>query len=104
MGREVAVKLRGFHSFCQWMPINEVPFTKDHLGVQIFAKSVMGARELTLSFPFMEQENLYETQPGGYISHLVGHEGPGSIMSYAKSKGWANGLLIEGKLYRVRFA
>ncbi|CAP68693.1 uncharacterized protein PODANS_7_6640 [Podospora anserina S mat+] len=71
---------------------DEVPFTKDHLGVQIFAKPVMDTREITLSFPFMEQENLYETQPGGYISHLIGHEGPGSIMSYVKSKGWANGL------------
>ncbi|KAK4204491.1 UCH-domain-containing protein [Triangularia verruculosa] len=71
---------------------DEVPYTKDHLGVQIFAKPVMDTRELTLSFPFMEQENLYETQPGGYISHLIGHEGPGSIMSYVKSKGWANGL------------
>ncbi|KAJ4265772.1 metalloprotease [Fusarium oxysporum] len=27
-----------------------------------------------------------------YISHLIGHEGPGSIMSYIRSKGWANGL------------
>ncbi|VBB75920.1 Putative zinc protease [Podospora comata] len=74
------------------MPINEVPFTKDHLGVQIFAKPAMGTRELTLILPFMEQENFYETQPGGYISHLFGHEGPGSIMSYVKSKGWANAL------------
>ncbi|KAK4190445.1 UCH-domain-containing protein [Podospora australis] len=71
---------------------DEVPFTKDHLGVQIFAKPVMDTRELTLSFPFMEQENLYMTQPSRYISHLIGHEGPGSIMSYIKSKGWANSL------------
>lgn len=27
-----------------------------------------------------------------YISHLLGHEGEGSILSYLKNKGWANEL------------
>lgn len=70
----------------------EVPFTKDQLGTQIFAKPVMDTRDLTLTFPFIEQDHLYDSQPSRYISHLIGHEGPGSIMSYIKSKGWANGL------------
>ncbi|KAH6624653.1 Metalloenzyme, LuxS/M16 peptidase-like protein [Chaetomium sp. MPI-SDFR-AT-0129] len=78
------------------LPLNrwedEVPFTKDQLGVQIFAKPVMDTRDLTLTFPFIEQELLYDSQPSRYISHLIGHEGPGSVMSYIKSKGWANGL------------
>ncbi|KAK4230885.1 UCH-domain-containing protein [Podospora fimiseda] len=71
---------------------NEVPYDSTRLGVQIFAKPVMDTRELTLSFPFNEQEKLYESQPSRYLSHLIGHEGPGSIMSYIKSKGWANAL------------
>ncbi|KAL2263080.1 hypothetical protein VTK26DRAFT_8305 [Humicola hyalothermophila] len=71
---------------------NEVPFTDEQLGTLTFAKPVMNIRELTLTFPFIEQEHLYNTQPGRYISHLIGHEGPGSIMSYIKSKGWANSL------------
>jgi insulysin len=71
---------------------DEVPLTKDQLGTQIFAKPVMDTRELTLTFPFIEQDHLYDSQPSRYISHLIGHEGPGSIMSYIKSKGWANGL------------
>ncbi|KAK3902491.1 Metalloenzyme, LuxS/M16 peptidase-like protein [Staphylotrichum tortipilum] len=71
---------------------NEVPFTEAELGTQIFAKPVMDTRELTITFPFIEQDHLYDSQPSRYISHLIGHEGPGSIMSYIKSKGWANGL------------
>ncbi|KAL1844376.1 hypothetical protein VTJ49DRAFT_55 [Mycothermus thermophilus] len=71
---------------------DEQPFPKDQLGTQVFAKPVMDTRELTLTFPFIEQDHLYESQPSRYISHLIGHEGPGSIMSYIKSKGWANGL------------
>lgn len=27
-----------------------------------------------------------------YLSHLVGHEGSGSLLSLLKAKGWANGL------------
>ncbi|KAH7329236.1 Metalloenzyme, LuxS/M16 peptidase-like protein [Stachybotrys elegans] len=71
---------------------DEVPFREGDLGMQCFAKPVMDSRELNLFFPFIDEENLYESQPGRYISHLIGHEGPGSIMSYVKAKGWANGL------------
>ncbi|KAK6079970.1 peptidase M16 inactive domain-containing protein [Seiridium cupressi] len=70
----------------------EEPYPKDFLGIQCFAKPVMDSRELNLFFPFLDEELLYESQPSRYISHLIGHEGPGSIMSYIKSKGWANSL------------
>ncbi|CAN0401046.1 unnamed protein product, partial [Hapterophycus canaliculatus] len=30
--------------------------------------------------------------PHSYISHLIGHEGSGSLLSLLKAKGWANGL------------
>ncbi|KEY67145.1 hypothetical protein S7711_03006 [Stachybotrys chartarum IBT 7711] len=71
---------------------DEVPFPESHLGMQCFAKPVMDSRELNLFFPLIDEENLFESQPSRYVSHLIGHEGPGSIMSYLKSKGWANGL------------
>ncbi|XP_042887210.1 nardilysin-like isoform X2 [Penaeus japonicus] len=34
----------------------------------------------------------YKTKPLHYISHLLGHEGKGSILSYLKKKVWAVGL------------
>ncbi|KAF6525368.1 hypothetical protein HZS61_011163 [Fusarium oxysporum f. sp. conglutinans] len=40
----------------------------------------------------VEHEFMFATQPSRYISHLIGHEGPGSIMSYIRPKGWANSL------------
>jgi insulysin len=70
----------------------EQPLGKDELLTQYFAKPVMETRTVKLYFPFMDEETLFETQPSRYISHLIGHEGPGSIMAYIKSKGWANGL------------
>lgn len=71
---------------------DEVPFRESELGMQIFAKPVMDSRELNLYFPFLDEEMMFESQPSRYVSHLIGHEGPGSIMAYIKSKGWANGL------------
>ncbi|KAF9761882.1 hypothetical protein IL306_003645 [Fusarium sp. DS 682] len=61
----------------------------------------MDSRELHLYFPFIDEEFMFATQPSRYISHLIGHEGcPGSIMSYIKSKGWANGLSAVHQVLR----
>jgi insulysin len=70
----------------------EQPFREQELKTQYFAKPVMESRILDLYFPINDEEYLFESQPSRYLSHLIGHEGPGSIMSYIKSKGWANGL------------
>ncbi|KAF2721146.1 LuxS/MPP-like metallohydrolase [Polychaeton citri CBS 116435] len=64
----------------------------DELCTQIFCKPVMDMRELQIYFTFPDQEDLYESSPSRYIAHLIGHEGPGSLFEYLKSKGWANGL------------
>ena len=71
---------------------DEVPLRPEDLETQCFSRPVMESRELTLTFPFINEEMLFESQPSRYIGHLVGHEGPGSIMSYIKAKGWANAL------------
>lgn len=52
----------------------------------------MDSRSLDLTFPFMDEEEMYRSHPSRYIAHLIGHEGPGSILAYLKKKGWANGL------------
>jgi insulysin len=68
------------------------PLTKDEISTQIFAKPVMESRSLEISFPFQDEEDMHETQPSRYLSHLIGHEGPGSILSYIKEKSWAQSL------------
>ena len=68
------------------------PLTKHELMTQIFAKPVMDQRTLDICFPYQDEEHLYESQPSRYISQLIGHEGPGSILAYTKAKGWANDL------------
>lgn len=69
-----------------------LPYTEHELLTETRATPVMDSRSLSISFPFMDEEHLYDFQPGRYLSHLIGHEGPGSILAYIKAKGWANGL------------
>ncbi|KAK2763223.1 Insulinase (Peptidase M16) [Arachnomyces sp. PD_36] len=68
------------------------PLSEEHLSTQIFAKPVMDMRSLDIYFPYQDEREMSDTQPSRYLSHLIGHEGPGSILSYIKAKGWANSL------------
>ncbi|KAJ8100603.1 Metalloenzyme, LuxS/M16 peptidase-like protein [Lipomyces tetrasporus] len=68
------------------------PFTEKELQKQIYAKPVMDDKYIELTFPFPDQRPLFRSHPGNYYSHLIGHEGPGSILQYLKGKSWANSL------------
>lgn len=70
----------------------EQPLTDDQLLTQCFAKPVMDTRLLELTFPSLDEDYLYKSQPSRYIGHLIGHEGPGSILAYIKERGWATEL------------
>lgn len=58
----------------------------------VFIKSIRDQRTLELSFPFPDEADFYASKPGAFLSHLIGHEGKGSILSHLKEKGWANGM------------
>jgi insulysin len=68
------------------------PFGPEQLQTQVFFRSVKDIRLLDLSFPIPDQSPLFRTKPGQFLSHFIGHEGQGSILSYLKAQGWANHL------------
>ncbi|XP_050368323.1 nardilysin-like [Argentina anserina] len=45
---------------------------------------------LTWTFPCLRQDYLKKSED--YLSHLLGHEGRGSLLSYFKARGWATSL------------
>ena len=49
-------------------------------------------RELTLLFPLPSARAHYAAKPLEYIGDLLGHEGPGSVLSVLKARGWAESL------------
>ncbi|KAF9699478.1 hypothetical protein EKO04_002692 [Ascochyta lentis] len=65
------------------------------LMTQIFAKPVMEQRLLSLEFTYPDEEELYLSHPSRYLRHLIGHEGPGSVLAYLKLLGLADSLLVE---------
>ncbi|RPB03877.1 LuxS/MPP-like metallohydrolase [Choiromyces venosus 120613-1] len=68
------------------------PLTDKELLTQIFAKPVMDTKSLEVTFTYPDEEKLFEYQPARYCAHLIGHEGPGSILALLKKKGWVDTL------------
>lgn len=68
------------------------PFGPDSLTSIKFIQPVQDLRYLSLSWVIPDHRDLYDANPSQYISHLVGHEGDGSLLSELKRKGWCNHL------------
>ncbi|DBA00232.1 TPA: hypothetical protein N0F65_007876 [Lagenidium giganteum] len=69
-----------------------LPFDDTRLPRQIEVAPVKDLRIIDVSWPMPSLYWLYQTKPSKILSHLMGHEGKGSILSYLKAKKWANGL------------
>mmetsp|Transcript_656 Transcript_656/g.751 ORF Transcript_656/g.751 Transcript_656/m.751 type:complete len:612 (-) Transcript_656:104-1939(-) len=72
-------------------------FPSDPYGCQQVAKMlqvvpVRDSKAVDIYFPMPAVEHLYLTKPTRVLSHLIGHESAGSILSVLKLRGWANGL------------
>ncbi|KAL0724770.1 hypothetical protein Bca4012_039369 [Brassica carinata] len=68
------------------------PCTPDHLQVLVKVVPVRQYHELTVSWPITPTIHHYEEAPSKYLSHLIGHEGEGSLFHALKILGWATGL------------
>ena len=54
--------------------------------------SVKEGHQVTALFQLPSLTNEYRSKADEYLSHLVGHEGKGSLLSALKAKGWASEL------------
>lgn len=52
----------------------------------------MSFHAVEVSFPLAWQPPLWKYKPGHLLSHFLGHEGPGSLHSFLKGKGWITSL------------
>ncbi|XP_077296679.1 insulin-degrading enzyme-like [Arctopsyche grandis] len=68
------------------------PHSEDYRGLQMNVVPVKDVRSLYLEFPIPDTTIHYKTEPLNYIGQLIGHEGPGSLLSLLKVKGWCNSL------------
>ena len=82
------------HWFSLWIHTEHVMFDCVYrLGKLYRITPVKKLRDLRLhwSIPF-GLDSLYRSVPEGYLSHLLGDEGEGSILSLLKELGWAENL------------
>ncbi|KAK3316094.1 putative metalloprotease [Apodospora peruviana] len=77
-------------------------FDEPQLATQVFVKPVMDHRLLNIDFAYPGEEHLLASQPSRCLSHLIGHEGPGSLLVYLKAMGLAEWLWAEASARCVR--
>eukprot|EP00808_Paulinella_micropora_P023005 g5315.t1 len=53
---------------------------------------IKDVRDLEMTWYLPGSDHLYDDAVCHLLPHLLGHEGPGSLLSYLKSKGWANSV------------
>lgn len=92
--RSVAVPEQSWAGILPFTTSNTLVGSFEHV-VQIVPVSDL--RQIQLSWPIVyksDQERTLSTliKPAEYVAHLLGHEGPRSLLSVLKQKGWANSL------------
>lgn len=68
-------------------------FTPEQVGRVLKVVPVKDMRRVTLVFPLPPSHEHYDASPTNYVSHLLGHEGEGSVYALLKKKGWATALV-----------
>ena len=70
--------------------------SQDELGKIIMAKPIKDLRKLEITFVVPDTERNWDSKPTHILSHLIGHEGSGSLLAHLKTLGWANELSAGG--------
>ncbi|MFT5756138.1 MAG: insulysin [Alteromonadaceae bacterium] len=73
-------------------PIQAPLYLPEHQQLFIQVKPVKNDKQLIISFAMPSIDQFYRHKPESVLAYLIGHEGPGSILSLLKSKQWAMGL------------
>ncbi|XP_059471054.1 insulin-degrading enzyme isoform X2 [Neocloeon triangulifer] len=75
------------------------PFGPEQLTKKGLAVPIKDWRSLTVTFPIPDFRKHYKAGAGRYLSHLIGHESSGSLLSALKQRGWSNQLNAGGRRF-----
>ncbi len=73
-------------------PITAPLYLPEHQLKRIHIQPVKNDKQLIISFAMPCIDKYYRHKPESILAYLLGHEGPGSILSLLKNKHWAMGL------------
>ncbi|XP_065653291.1 insulin-degrading enzyme-like isoform X1 [Hydra vulgaris] len=71
---------------------SEHPYSQDQLSLSFNVATIKNHHSLQLRFPMPDLHAWYKKKPEYYVSHLIGHEGEGSLLSLLKRNGWVQNL------------
>ncbi|KAF0691537.1 Aste57867_17268 [Aphanomyces stellatus] len=69
-----------------------LPFEAEQLQRRLHVVPVKDLRTIEVSWPLPSLRTSYLEKPSSLLSHLLGHEGSGSLLSYLKRQKWVNEL------------
>lgn len=69
------------------------PYAAENLMKQVHVVPIKEKRTLELVFTYPDEIKHYKSSPGMYLSHLIGHESKGSLLSELKQLGLSSALL-----------
>ena len=69
-----------------------LPYGTPQLGRELKVVPVRDLRTLSVWWPLPPLRPLYRSKPHRILSHLLGHEAEGSLLSLLKSRGWVDSL------------
>ncbi|MGH1484604.1 MAG: insulinase family protein [Cellvibrionaceae bacterium] len=72
-------------------------FAEKQLPFEVVSQPIQELRQMTLSFELPSIREYYKEKPLGFIGHIIGHEGQGSLLSLLKDKGLAESLSAGGR-------
>ncbi|XP_032664480.1 insulin-degrading enzyme isoform X2 [Odontomachus brunneus] len=82
----------------------EHPFDDEHFRTKWHIVPIKDTRNLHVTFPIPDLQEHYQAAPAYYVSHLLGHEGEGSLLSALKTtRGWCNSLICGKQSYARGF-
>ncbi|KAL3755300.1 hypothetical protein ACJRO7_002363 [Eucalyptus globulus] len=77
-----------------------VPCSSKHLQILVKAVPIKQGHKLRVIWPVTPEIQHYKGGPCGYLGHLIGHQGEGSLFYVLKTLGWAMSLFAgEGESY-----
>ncbi|XP_050230326.1 insulin-degrading enzyme-like 1, peroxisomal [Mercurialis annua] len=68
------------------------PCKSEHLQILVKTVPIKQGHRLKITWPITPEILHYKEGPCRYLSHLIGHEGEGSLFYVLKTLGWATGL------------
>nr|XP_027070779.1 insulin-degrading enzyme-like 1, peroxisomal isoform X1 [Coffea arabica] len=80
------------------------PCSPEYLQIFVKAVPITEGHKLRVTWPITPGTLHYKMAPSGYLSHLIGHEGEGSIFYILKKLGWASSLWAGGSDCAHEFA